>query len=249
MQSSPEPESEASSPASLMRRIVALAVDLSVVLGIGSLALLLISLWVPLDGAEAQTPRGLVFILAAVYLVWARDHGWPSLGRRLLKLRLLRVRGLMPSFLSKAVTVNIDPDGATQGNQVTNAIIASGACSMVAAAALVSSLHSTVVFQTAREHVSADGRLLAAGGQAANLSPFAQSLLIGDQRAYLRVGLDWPDAGNENSERAEALEFFLVRPGPGDDWRVQLSRPVPALWRGRYGLFVADDEIPAAPHG
>ncbi|MCB1739220.1 MAG: hypothetical protein KDK91_02545 [Gammaproteobacteria bacterium] len=233
--------------ASLLRRIVAFAVDLTMALAIGAVALLCISLLAPLDSPEARLPRGLVFFLAAVYMLWGRDHGLPTPGRRALQLQLVLLPGPLPQALRRPLTVETGHDRETHGKQIGNAVILSGACTMLAAAALVASLHSTQVYAVARGYLASPA-FVEQHGSGAALSPLAQSMLVAKHHAFLRANVEWPtDAdGSATDDRPASLAFFLSRRSTDTPWQVTAVEPAQTLWQGKYGLSVADRDVPRA---
>ncbi|NKC14538.1 MAG: hypothetical protein GKR94_20860 [Gammaproteobacteria bacterium] len=217
--------------ASLLVRCVALAVDIFMALAVASAGFALVALVVPADSAGAKFPIFIITIAAFVYLaVWRMR--WLSAGRYLFKLRATRLDG--PAGMpGKTLTVHTRVIAPLR--PIALAVALSAFACILSVAALSQVLISTKVFQRVVRHTSEATPLSADYGAVPFLSPLPSALLIGDRRAYVRIGATW-------GARSGVLEFFLRRERRG--WRVVAVHESRKRQFLRYALAIAEVDIP-----
>jgi len=233
--------------ASLIKRGGAFAVDLCAGMFIAIAAMWIVSQRMPLDLPEARRAVLGIVLIVAVYLLWARDHGLPSPGRRLFSLRLVypaRGGGLLarPLTIEAPGTVRLAGGAAAPRGELVRVWTALGLVAGTSLAGLLIFAHAlttTTVYRSVQAFVDATSPFASRYGAEPDLANLPRVVLIGDERAYVQVDAEW-------GARQETLEFFLEREGRG--WRVRLVRPVssPRLY-GNFALKVQDSAIPAAP--
>lgn len=213
---------------------MALAIDLSLAVGVASLLLCLISTQIPLDTPAARTPIGLCVAAALIYLGVGRDHLF-SPGRRILRLRLVRLPGNVPGLLGRSTSVHLDPvpDKGIDPLARAAALIALG--TGVSIVSLAGVMSTTRIFATVHDYAAS--RPLVAG-EMVELSRWPRALLVGQRRGYVQVDARGPSA-------TTTLEFFLQRDGEG--WRVTSVRKIAPGAPASFSLGVSDAEVPTPP--
>ena len=222
--------------ASLMKRCVALAVDLSVMIMCCSLGMLAVSRFVPLDRPAAGGAILLIVGAAAFYMVIARDRYLPSLGRTVFGLTIVKMAGPLPAFFDRTITVHIDENTKSRAGDSLKAVLIATLASCVAAVSLVLSLTTTDILGAAKLYTTRSAEWGQTFGHDASLATLPQALVIGKRRGFLRIGV-------ERSANMQAAAFYLQRVGNGR-WQVESVVPAHSSWEAQYSLKVADKDVP-----
>jgi len=221
--------------ASVLKRGTAVAVDLCLAVGVGSILFYLVSLVEPLDTGAAKVPIFMIMTLVVGYVAVGRNM-MPSPGRKLLRLRLTRLPGPAPGLHGRQVTVHMDPNPTEDGSQTTRACVAVGLATVLSILCLSAALQTTLVYQTVVAYNATARPLANAAGQAAILSTIPRALLISPTRAYVQVSADI-------GEQRTVIEFFLHRE-KGVPWQVRLARETAPHSFGTYSLGTIEAEVP-----
>lgn len=221
-------------PASMATKGVALAVDLSLAVGVASLLFYLISIRIPLDTPAARTPLGLVAGAAVVYLALGRDHLF-SAGRRLLRLQLVRLPGHVPGLLGRTMSVHRDPVAGTDTGLLTRCALVIALGTALSVLSLAGSLTTTRMLHVVHEHARTH-ELVA--GRGLTLARLPRALLVGQERGYVQIDARGPSGDT-------ILEYFLLRDRSG--WQVHLARETQTGMSANYSLGIRDADIPPLP--
>ena len=221
--------------ASMLRRCTAIAVDLCLAVGVGSVAFYLISLVVPLDSSSAKFPISAVMLLVIAYVGIGRNR-FVSPGRHLFRLRLARLPGPVPGLYGKSITVHLDPEPKEDASQTTRACVAVGLSTVLAILSLSAALQTTTVYKAVVRHTEEVKPLGAERGVNPELSSVPRALLIGQTRAYAQFTAYW-------GQRQGVLEYFLSR-ARGGRWEIEVVRETEPHSFGNYSLGISEKEIP-----
>ncbi len=222
-------------PASMLTKGVAVAVDLSLTVGLASLLFYLISTQVPLDTPGARTPIGLGVAAAFVYLVFGRDY-WVSPGRRIYRLTLVRLQGNVPGLFGRRISVHIDPEPDKGNEPLAKAILVIALSTVLTVLCLAGALTTTAMFVTVQDYVQGRQPIARGPTSEVSLSSLPRALLAGTRRGYVQV-----DATTESGR--VTIAFYLSRSGRG--WSVEHAQTTTRLMFANYSLGIADKEIPS----
>ena len=222
-------------PATLLVRFSAIALDLCVVATVCTLAFALMSITTPADVPAAQMPILLILLAAGVYIGWGRNR-FASVGRALFKLQVARVAG--PGGLpGRMVTVQADAQPLNGGRALGIAIGVMTCCATIATLALTQVLGSTTVFATVTLHAQSSPPFAQQHRAPPVLASLPNALLIGEQRAYVQIAVNWAD-------KAGLLDYYLLR--REGRWQVQAVEHAREPLFARYTLKTRDEDIPKA---
>lgn len=222
--------------ANVVRRAGALAIDLCVAVFCAMIAMWVTALAVPLDGADARVPLLAIVAAAGVYLLWARDHVLPSVGRHVFSLRLVGIGRGMSGALVRPLTVYEGPARDEYVRAAIGALVVA-AGSLASVYVFADALRTTSVFRTVRAFTERTAPRALEHGVAPRLERTPRSVLIGKQRAYVQAGVRW-------GSHAGALDFYLERAGDDGGWRVREVREGSRRRFGHFGLRVPDEDVP-----
>ena len=224
-------------PASMLTKGAAVAVDLSLTVGIASLSFYLISTQVPLDTPAARTPIGLGIAVAFAFLVFGRDHLF-SPGRQIFRLALVRLPGNVPGLFGRSMSVHQDsvPDRGSQ--PLVKAMLVIVLSTSLSMFSLAASLTTTRMFKTVHEYAQSHQIIAGAAPGTAVLSTLPRALLVGQERGYVQVDARGP-AGTTT------VEFFLRR--DHRRWRVGAARETAPSMSANFSLGTSDKDIPSLP--
>ncbi|MEM7404313.1 MAG: hypothetical protein AAF458_03425 [Pseudomonadota bacterium] len=224
--------------ASLLRKGTAIAIDLSLTVATASVCFGLLSWFVPLDDATAKLPIGIVTLAALSYIAFGRNH-LTSFGRRILRLKLVKLPGRQGMLFNRAISVHIDPEPPDENRPLALSLCLIAAATLAAAVALSAALGTTHIFRAVEAYVEARPPNIVRQGVRPVLSKLPRALLIGKLRGFVQVSADW---GHE----IDVLDFYLMR----DDkhgWRVAGVRSTDDRQLGNYSLGASEADIPVHP--
>lgn len=223
--------------ASMIRRGGALAVDLCIGVLVAMALLWLLSQRLPLDSDDAGLPIVGVVLLVGFYLIWARDHIVPSVGRYVFALYLVRVGAGVPGVLARPITVYDVTSMRDEYARVGAAVALALTASMISVVLGAHGLTSTSVYRAAAAFAERTEPFSNELGTPPRLEDLPRALLIGEAHAFVHIGATW-------GTQVGGIDFFLSRSRKRDPWTVQAVRRVEQRFHGRYGLKVPDDEVP-----
>ena len=223
--------------ASLIRRGGALAVDLCIGVLVAMAILWLVSLRIPLDSDDAGLPILGVVLLVGFYLIWARDHILPSVGRYVFALYLVRMGAGVPGVLIRPITVYDVASMRDEYARVGAAVALVLTASMVSVVFGAHGLTSTSVYKSVVAFAERTEPFSNEMGQSPVLEDLPRAVLIAEDRAFVHIGAAW-------GEQSGGIDFFLERGRKRDPWKVKAVRRVEQRLYGQYGLNVSPDEVP-----
>lgn len=224
--------------ASLLRKGTAIAIDLSLSVAAASVCFGMLSWFTPLDDAAAKPPIGVIMMAALCYVAFGRNH-LPSLGRRILRLKLVKLPGRVGSIFNRAISVHIDHEPPDENGPLALSLCLIAAATLAAAVALSAALSTTHVFRAVEAYVEARPPDIVRDGVVPTLSNLPRALLIGKLRGFVQVSADW---GHE----VDVLDFYLTRDAK-DRWRVAAVRSTDERVLGNYSLGAPEKDIPVHP--
>jgi hypothetical protein len=223
--------------ASMTTKGLAMAVDLSLTVGLVSFLFYVVSKQVPLDTAGARLPIGIGIAVAFAYLVFGRDHVF-SLGRQLLRLQLVRLPGNVPGLFGRAMSVHRDAVPKQSTETLTKAILVIALSTSLSMFSLAGSLTTTRIYKTVKTYARSQQINATIEPQDTVLSRLPRALLIGQRRGYVQIDASGPFGST-------TLEFFLLR--DHRHWRVVAARETKPSMSANFSLGISDKDLPPAP--